>query len=342
VILAEFKLADHIDDEAKRRYKLARKMFSAEFHKAENLLNAWNFPLSKVKTILEAQTARESSVKGNGVNEILDNLAAPTAEVTAIFFAEGVKLIGKDDSVNSMRELGSAFGKLIYLLDAFEDYAKDFRARQFNAVRSAFGLKENVIPAAAKRNMLSLLRELEGEIVEKIRGLPLSENQKSQFAARLSDNLQRKLKTNLPVVQAKTHCATKTKLTFAQKWQAASEKAKILTREFSWQMPLVFVFVFAFALVAPAQEVKTAKSARECFDLSFNLMFLGTLFGVLLSAPLLAMANLAPDKIAEKIEKKRREGWCDWCDCDCCDCCECGCCGGDGCCDGCDCCNCDS
>ncbi len=336
VILTELKLADHIEDEGKLRYKFAQKAFSSEFQKAEGLLKTWNFPLAEVKAILQSQTVRESEISGNTANEILEKLAAPTAEATAIFFAEGVKLIGKNDSVNLARELGSAFGVLVYLLDAFEDYEKDFSKNQFNAIRAAFDLMGNKISAGARRKTVSILRELESEIVEKIHALPFAEKQKTLFAARLADNLQRKLRTNLPVVSRKTTCAPKPKHTFAQRWENASEKAQNLARGFSWQMPLVFLFVFAFALVTPAQS-KEARSARECFDLSFNLMFLGTFFGSVLSAPLIAMQNLAPDQIVEKIEKKRRQGWCDCGDgCDCC-CCACE----DGCCDGCDCCNCD-
>lgn len=349
VILTEFKLADHFADEGKRRYEFVRKAFSAEFKKAESLLQTWNFPLAEVKTILQSQSARESEVSGNSANEILENLAAPTARTTAIFFAEGVKLIGKNDLANTAHELGLAFGKLIYLLDAFEDYVKDFSKNQFNAIRAAFDLEGNKISAEAKRKTVSILRGLENEIVGKIHALPLAENKKNLFAARLANNLQRKLKTNLPVVSRKTSCVPKPKLTFAQRWQVASEKAKTMARGFSWQMPLVFLFVFAFALVAPAQ-TREAKSARECFDLSFNLMFLSAIFGsVIVSAKTLWLEN--PEELLTKAGRKKKArqaageddegaGWCDTCECCCCGCDGCGdncdCCS--GCCDGCDCC----
>jgi hypothetical protein len=340
IILTEFKLADHLADEGKRRYQFAQKLFSKEFQTAESLLKIWDFPLAEVREILQSQTGRENEIAGKNADAILERLAAPTAETTGIFFAEGAKLIGKNELVNTTRELGLIFGKLIYLLDAFEDYEKDFSLNQFNAIRAAYNLNENVISAKAKRKIVSILRGLENEIVEKIQSLPIPENRKSLFAARLTDNLQRKLKTNSPVVRAKAVCTPKSKQTFAQRWKNASEKAGNLARGFSWQMPIIFVFIFACALVAPAQ-TKEAKSARECFDLGFNLMFLGAVF----SAPVLAMQNLAPDKIAEKIEKKRRAGWCDSCDCcDGCECCCCACedgCCADGCCDGCDCCSCD-
>ena len=349
VILTEFKLADHLTDEGKRRYKFARKTFSPEFHKAQKLLKEWNFPMAEVKAILQTQTARESEIDGNDEAEILEHLAAPTRDATAIFFVEGVKLIGKNHSANTARELGFAFGKLIYLLDAFEDYANDFSDNQFNAIRAAFDLSENKMPAEARRKTVSILRELEREIVEKIHALRIAENLKSLFAARLGANLQRKLKTNLPVLNTentKKVCTPKPRRSFSQRWNSARETARSMALGLSWRMPLVFAFVFVFALVAPAQ-TKEAKSARECFDLSFNLMFLGAIFGSVLAFPkAIRMQN--PGQI--KNEKKKRSSsdssggdsncYCDGCCCGCeiCD----GCCSNNcDCCDGCDCCGCD-
>ena len=342
LFLTEAKLADHAADERKRRYQFAQKSFSKEFERAENALADWNFPIEKVKTILHSQTAREENVIGKTANEILENLAAPTAATTAIFFFEGANFVGNSDAAETMGELGAAFGKLVYILDALEDYAKDYAENQFNAIRAAFYLNENRISAVAKRKTISILRALENEIANMIRDLPIAENQKKLFIARLADNLARK--TNLPIAPAKKVCVPKPQKTLAEKWRVAWEKAVNLTRGLSWRMPIAFAFVFALALLAPAQ-TKDAKSARECFDLSFNLMFLGAIFGAVLSAPVTAMQNLAPEKVVEKIEKKRREGWCDSCDCcNCCDGCECCCCaceGGSGCCDSCDCCSCD-
>ena len=331
IILTEFKLADHISDEDKRRFRLAQKVFSIEFLKAENVLKNWNFPIDEIKEILQTQKRRENESKS------LAHLAEPTARTTAEFFAHGVELIGKSELKDLMFEIGFAFGKLIYILDAFEDYEKDFRKNQFNALRSAFQTRESKMSAATKRKAEAALREPESEIIAEINRLPIAENQKTLFASRLANNLQEKLKTALPVLKTKKICSPKPKQTFSQKWGNARKTAKGLARNYSWQMPLVFLFVFAFALVAPAQS-REAKSARECCDLSFNLMFLGSIFGAVAAAPkILVMQNLSPEQIAQKASKKKRDGWCDGCcdgDCCCC-CCEC-----DGCCDNCDCCDC--
>ena len=327
IILTEFKLADHVEDEGKRRYRLAQNAFSKEFKRAEKLLKDWDFPLAEVKAILLSQPSRERAEKS------LDALAFPTAQATGVFFREGVRQIGKPELVASAFEIGFAFGKLIYLLDAFEDYEKDFRAGKFNAFRAAFDLREEKLEAGAKRKIFAALREIESETIEKLKALPLGETQKALFISRLTQNLQRKMKTSLPVLKASGNCAVKPRRTFRARWQAAREKAGSLTRGLGWQMPLAFLFVFAFALVAPAQ-TREARSARECFDLSFNLIFLGAIFGAVVASPLKMVA------INHKRKKKKEEGgedsgesegWCDWCCCDCDGC--------TGCCDGCDCCS---
>lgn len=338
IILAEVKLNDHIFDENKRRYKFARNAFSKEFQAAEKLLNEWNFPLAEVKEILISQKSRENECKS------LEYLAFPTAQTTAVFFREGVKQTGKNEVEKLAFELGFEFGKLVYLLDAFEDYEKDFHNERFNAFRAVFELKESKFSSGIKRRISSLLTESEREIIAKIGELPITENQKSLFISRLSQNLHRKLKTNLPVLKTQKVCSVKPRQTFAQKWQNASEKARNLARQYHWQMPLVFLFIFIFALIVPAQS-RGAKSARECFDLSFNLMFLGTVFGSVFDFPKILLRQ---ENLDEKDERRRR--WCDWCGSDCCFCdcgdgcdccCECDSCDCGSCCDGCDCCSCD-
>lgn len=348
LVLTEFKLADKVTDENSRLGKIAQKGFSNNFVEARKKLEAWQISFERVQEILSEQEKAEAdslNSSRSSVPEILNRLSRPTAEATALFFREGARLIGKIGLADTVvSEIGFAFGKLIYLLDAFEDYEKDFRRRQFNAIRAAFKLKEAKLSAEIKRKISQTLYEIENEIAAGIRRLPIAENRKSLFVSRLSQNLRKKLKTTLPVIKTtKKVCVSapaKPKKSFSDRWKIASRKASELARNYSWQMPAVFLFVFTFALVAPASaaQVREAKTARECFDLSFNLMFLGVIFGSVLAFPRAIMSqNLAGENIADKAERKRREGWCDWCDCECCECC--GCCEG---CDGCCCCDCDN
>ena len=338
VILSEFKIADHIADEKKRRFKIAHQLFSKEFLEAENSLKKWGFPLENVREILNSQEKRETESRD------FSSLAEPTAQTTALFFSEGAKLVGKSEFETIAFEIGHAFGELIYLLDAFEDYEKDFKTNEFNAIRAIYDLREAKTPANIKRKVISELQELQSKIVAGIYNFPISESKKSLFSSRLQQNLQRKLQTNLPVIQSGKVCVVKPKQTIKERWHGSLENARKMAQGFSWQMPLVFLFVLILTFTVPAQ-TREAKSARECFDLSFNLMFLGALIGSVLAVPSVIMQQISPEKLAKKAKKKQEEGdsWCDWCDC--CEDCDCCCCACDSCnfCegDGCDCCGCD-
>jgi hypothetical protein len=351
VILAEFKIADHISDTRQKRFKLAHRIFSKDFLLAEKLLKGWNFPLERVRQILETQEKRESE------NFSLDELAFPTAETTATFFAEGVKLIGQEKLSNLGYKIGFNFGKLIYVLDAFEDFEKDAKRNQFNALQVAFGEKEKGV---------SILLDLENEIIQQIYELPISETKKQIFASRLRSNLLKKVQTDLP----KLVCRPKKHLTFSERFERAKIRAKELTANYSWATALpLFAVVLAVAFIAPAQ-AKEAKSARECTELGFNLMFLGSMVGFVLAIPKNLMQSgggytpPTPEELEELRKKGNQagedsggldvgedavEGCCDTCDCCICGCDSCGGCDGCGdscgcdgcCCDGCDgCCDC--
>lgn len=340
IILTKFKLADHLLDEKKSRYHIANKAFSAEFKIAETYLRAWNFPLDEVERILQEQEKIELQKKN------LEDFANPTAKTTALFFREGAKIIQREELQDKADKFGFAFGKLIYLLDAFEDYEKDLRNKKFNAYQTAFDLSENKLSAPVKRRIKAIINELETEIIECIYQLPMAENQKIIFSSRLHQNLQNKLKTDLPVLKAKKVCVAKPKITFSERWNSAIQTAKTLAKNYSWQMPVVFVFVLMFAFIAPAQS-REARSARECFDLGFNLMFLGGLLGsaLMTAQPVLSRdaGRLYPEIPTNKPKTNAppddKSGWCDWCECDCGECCCEGCGDGccNGCCDGCDC-----
>lgn len=362
VVLTEFKITDHLADEPKTRWRVAHRTFSQAFKKAAAQLGEWNFPLETLRQILGEQTMRENSPHEQTPDAHLHFLAEPTATATALFFAEGAKFVGSVESKNTMHALGAAFGRLVYLLDAFEDYEKDFAKNQFNAFRAAFKISESKLSGAKRREAVEKLNSIQNEITANLNALPIDGELKKLFVARLHGNLSQKLKTVLPVL-AKVCATKKPKLTAGERWQQAKQTARDLTaRSFqhftwrqSWQYLPAFIVVALVAFVAPVEAAK-AKSWQDCAGLGFNLMFLGSLVGVVLAFPAkMLAANLPPDlaaQAAEEIERNRRRGCCDSCDCgECCgECCgegcaEACCCGCDscdscdcgGCCDGCNC-----
>ena len=332
VILTKFKVADHVADGDGLGYKAAGRFFASDFEKAERFLAGHDFPIDEVADVLASQVSREADARS------LDDLAFPTAQTTALFFREGVRHIGRSDMGELVYDLGFAFGKLVYLIDAFEDYEKDVLMGRFNAFRSVYGLDDKTLSGRVKREVRAIIAGLGDEIAAKIEVLPIAADQRSLFAARLAENLQRKLGTDLKAVPARHRCVVRPRQTFGERWSDAYNKARELTRTYSWQMPLVFMFVLVFALVTPAAQLRETRSARECFDLGFNLMFLGALFGSVLAIPKKMLMEI-PEQAKEEAVKHavkagKGGGWCSSCDCcdgcgDCCDCIDC--------CSGCDC-----
>src|SRR5689334_21014026 len=84
--LAEFKLADHINDSRARRWRVARRVFSKHFEQAAAQLAGWDFPVEALRCALGSQEAREARVaNAASVDAALADLTEPTATATALF-----------------------------------------------------------------------------------------------------------------------------------------------------------------------------------------------------------------------------------------------------------------
>ncbi len=336
LVLADFKLKDHIADENKSRWRFAHRSFAKSFEKAAEKLAEMEFPLEKLRTVLLEQNKIEANISGESPDDILNLLAEPTAQATALFFAHGAKIVGRETAQETMFRLGATFGRLIYLLDAFEDYEKDFRSGQFNAFRRAFESTQNTLSGALRRRAAEMIRFAENEMAERLAELAITEQLKELFVWRLNDNLTRKLKTNLPVLTKPLICSPKRRMPLAQRWKNAAKIAAELTAN-RWQYLPAFAVVALIAFIAPHEAAK-AKSWQDCAGMGFNLMFLGALVGAVLAVPAQMAANLPPEitgraarKAARKLQGAGNSSWCDSCS-DCIDCGDCGC-------DSCDCCS---
>jgi hypothetical protein len=364
ILLAEFKVADQIQDSSRRRWRVMRRVFARPFRQASAKLAAWRFPLEDLWPLLKEQERREATAQPT-----LEDLAAPTAQATALFFRHGAELLKLGEATReTMAELGGAFGRLVYTLDALEDYEKDAKRGEFNAFRAVYGWRDMALSAAQRQVAENEIRCAGREIVELLGALPLDAAARDGFAARLESNLRPKLRRGLPVLaRAKRACAANRE-TFAQRLARALEIGRRMARQgaASWRSflkyPLVFATVALAAVVWP-QQASQARSWRECLTFNFNLMFIGAAVGMVLARPRAALMT-PEEKLAERARRHQPAGAeggdaggeAAECCCDCC--CNCGCescdgcgnpCGGCGdnchgcgcncgdCCDGCDC-----
>jgi hypothetical protein len=351
ILLTEFKVADRIQDGGLVRWRLVQRFFSGGFRRATAMLRRSGFPVDELRRLQDRQDEREADPVSPRRNPAaaLRRLASPTAAATAMFFAHGARAVGGPEApevADAMRRLGYDFGRLVYLLDAFEDYEKDWRQGEFNALRAAFGWTTESLTAEQRRQAAEGLLELRGRIVNRISTLPIPESYARLFSERLDYNLSRKTGRSLTVLNFEAQPCRKRSPTPSARWKNAVSFAKrMMSREEgvcskgAWlRAHLAFVSALAVVFLFPSAASRL-KKWQDCWSLGFNLMFLSALPGAVL-----AVVTSITDPPMNGGKKKRASDCLDRCDCDCahcCDgccegCCECGC---DGCCGDCNCCD---
>jgi Family of unknown function (DUF5685) len=286
------------------------------------MLRRSGFPVDALRRLQDRQDEREAkpiTLRRNPAAE-LRRLASPTAEATAMFFAHGARAVGRPESAGAMRRLGYDFGRLVYLLDAFEDYEKDWRQGEFNALRAAFGWMTESLTAEQRGRVAEGLPELRRRIADRISTLPIPESYARLFSERLDYNLSRKIGKSLPVLNFEAQTCRKRGLTLSARWKNAISFAKrMMSQEErvcskgAW-LKAYFAFISALAvvfLVPPA--ASRLRTWQDCWSLGFNLMFLSALPGAVLAA-------VTPTTDPAMNNKKGKR------ECDCCECCR-DCCG---------------
>jgi hypothetical protein len=375
ILLTEFKIADRIKDGGLIRWRLARGLFSGGFRRAAALLRRLKFPVDELRRLQDRQDEREANPISSRRSPAaaLRRLASPTAAATAMFFAHGARVIGRPEApeapevVDVMRRLGYDFGRLVYLLDALEDYEEDWRQGEFNALRAAFGWTTESLTAEQRRRVTEWLLELRRRIVSRIFRLPILASYAEIFSERLGYNLSRKIGKSPPVLNFEAQSCRKRDLTLPARWKNAVSFAKRMMSQEELacskgaRLKAYLAFVSALAVVfwVPSAAPRL-KTWRDCWGLGFNLMFLSALPGAVLAAvtSIKKPATNGPkkksafDRVFDCLDGCRE--CCRECCGDCCadglgdccgeGCCECGCdecCGHcnccDSCCDGCSC-----
>jgi Family of unknown function (DUF5685) len=343
ILLTEFKVADRIKDGGLVRWRLVQRLFSGGFRRATAMLRRAGFPVDELRRLQDRQDERESNPVSprRSPAAALRRLASPTAAATAMFFAHGARAVGRQEApevAHAMRRLGYDFGRLVYLLDAFEDYEEDWRQGEFNALRAAFGWTAESLNAEQRRRVAEGLLELRRRIVSRIYTLPIPGSYARLFSERLDYNLSRKTGKSLPVLNFEAQPCRKRELTLSARWKNAVSFAKrMASREEgvcskgAWlRAHLAFVSALAVLFLFPSAASRL-KTWQDCWSLGFNLMFLSALPGAVL-AVVTSITNPPMN------DRKRRRA-CDCLDraCDCLDSCRNNCrdCCGDCCADSC-------
>jgi hypothetical protein len=367
ILLTEFKVADRIKDGGLVRWRLVQRFFSGGFRRATAMLRRSGFPVDELRRLQDRQDEREAKPVSprRSPAAALRRLASPTAAATAMFFAHGARAVGRPEApevADAMRRLGYDFGKLVYFLDAFEDYEEDWRRGEFNALRAAFGWTTESLTAEQRRQVMEGLLELRRRIVNRISTLPIPESYARLFSERLDYNLSRKTGRSLTVLDFEAQPCRKRELTLSARWKNAVSFAKrMMSQEGGvcskgqWlRAHVAFVSALAIVFLFPSAASRL-KTWQDCWSLGLNLMFLSALPGAVL-AVVTSITDPAMNDRRKRSAIERASDCVDSCrdncrDCcgDCCgDCCVDGCgeccgegckCGCEGCCDHCNCCD---
>ncbi len=285
VLLSEYKIADHEADSRKRRWTLARRLLSPRFRSARSELKQLGFPLEESDRILGRQVTLEAE------SGTLDAVAEPTAKTTALVFRHGAHIAGlATPQQEELAAIGYRFGRLIYLLDAWEDFERDKRTGAFNPLHAS-----------------GLTRDW---AAEKIRQEAAESGLPAEFAARLRANVAARLAPSFSIVHS---CSAHAPQGFTMRWRSAVAKARELETPV-WAATAVIAMAFLFPMQA-----RMVRSSRECLSLAMNLIALGGLMATV-PLPTPGKKSVVKSCCGDSCDSC---GCCDACDsCDFCDCCS--------------------
>jgi len=226
-------------------------------------------------------------------------------------FQYGARAAGLDRLAEPLAGIGRRFGRLIYTLDAWEDFEQDARAGEFNGLRAS-RLDRDWAARRIREEAVTLGAELDSI------GVPV------EFGARLRADVELRLQAHFRIVRS---CQTHGKPPVRERWRGAVRRAREL-RSPAWAAGAVIAMAFLFPVHA-----RSVRSHSECLSLGLNAMALGGLLAAVDVGGVHKRGFFG--RLANSLCN------CDACFCDdcCCDCdaCNCGACDCGDCCGSCDC-----
>jgi hypothetical protein len=181
VFLTELKTLDHVHDENKWWWKTFRFSYRSSFRKSVKNLSQFGLDTDEVYQIFNQQFSLEKE------QNKIEKYALPTAKITSIIFEKGGDLVQRNKA--ELKEIGFYFGQIAYLLDALEDYEKDYHSNSFNGIKNAFKLNESTLPNNIKAIVHEQINSKQQALIKLIHLLDLPEQTQQIFTSRLALNI---------------------------------------------------------------------------------------------------------------------------------------------------------
>lgn len=151
------KLRDDAGDEQGLRRHASRAggwLLRRAVSKARVDLEAAGFPVERVAGTIGGQGAAERS--GTGLTDAVQ----PVARTYGAIFGHMAGLAGTPAGTAALTDAGAALGRMIYTVDAWEDYEADVRRRRFNPLPSSQSLRSEMVAEAVERDLHLLTHSL--------------------------------------------------------------------------------------------------------------------------------------------------------------------------------------
>ena len=378
VLLTEMKVRDSLGEvgsmSAKAAPHIARRMFSLQFETASRWLKEAGLDVDSVAEHGDRQFELEAQTfSGSDSATILHTLSDPSARMTGLVFEAGARFCNLPaEAERAMADLGSAFGELVYHIDALEDDRADARKHAFNALHAAWNTAGSPLTDEQRACATDEVMATCDKVKRCIEALGLSSASVRNYHSRLEHNVSRRIGVQLEAACCSRGASAKVaeKAVNGRRFRNASDAGARFVRDRSQECsslvnaataPFVFLVVFMAVLLFPKPAL-SAQTWGECAGVLLNLMLWGALANEVIKMPgsLVAANTTGQSKLMDAMENgipssssrrgrsttttvtrvRRGPSCCDGCFCDCCDACNCACCALDTC--DCACCACDA
>ena len=141
IAAVQAKLCDDIEDEGLWTRRAALRLLRSRAARASGELRRLGFRVELFDTLASRQGSLERRTRVT-----LQELAAPTAELTGEMFAHTAIVTGRAKLVGLLRTTGKALGRFIYAWDAVLDLDEDLRKGRFNAIDRCYGSGPWLVP----------------------------------------------------------------------------------------------------------------------------------------------------------------------------------------------------
>lgn len=323
VFLGGLKINDHQEDSSfSWGWRSLRLLFSKALRRSQRQLQQWGAEPKELWALADAQQVLEKGTlpETNKLSEHLAHYAEPTAEITARLFAQAMQQANRLELKDQFYELGYAFGRLAYVLDAAEDRAKDLSEQQFNPFANYW---EDCLHEQHEVAIQNLVLDWQDVVLRVLQVLPLAAERLEIYAGRLMSNVAKRL--------AKPQIMPLTRTERIQlRWQRAQAFAEKMTCE-SPKSPLTLakrqiITLSVFMLPRTPQQIEDPSGLGFWGFLTAFLTTLGLTYGL----SKLPISPAKKDKKKKKWKKgwwrprnwfRRRKGPCSQCDDACSECC---------------------